>query len=219
MTRLLISAIVALVLTASPALAVIKILTPLSRVLDDMPQIFVAEVEKVEPDKPGVIFKFTEDLKGKAPAQRFAVNLTGVWRCMRAELRPMLEQGSGSIVNCSSVAGVVGFAGISAYTASKHGVLGLTRTAALECAEAGVRVNAVCPGVIQTEMIDRFAHGDPATREALLLTEPVGRLGRPEEVASAVLWLCSRSCYATGSIVQIDGGLQDTNLPFKLPDL
>jgi NAD(P)-dependent dehydrogenase (short-subunit alcohol dehydrogenase family) len=135
------------------------------------------------------------------------VNLTGVWLCMRAELEVMSAQGSGSIVNCSSVAGLVGFPGISAYTASKHGVVGLTKTAALEYATAGIRVNAVCPGVIATEMIDRFTHGDPQALEQLEATEPIGRLGTSAEIASAVLWLCSPGAsFTTGQAIAVDGG-------------
>jgi len=136
-----------------------------------------------------------------------AVNLTGVWSCMRHEIPRMLERGGGSIVNCSSVAGLVGFASIPAYTASKHGVVGLTKTAALEYAEAGIRVNAVCPGVIDTEMVERFTGGQPEAEAAMLATEPVGRLGRPEEIADAVVWLCSdRSSFTTGQAIAIDGG-------------
>ena len=135
------------------------------------------------------------------------INLTGVWLCMRAELEVMAAQGSGSIVNCSSVAGLVGFPGISAYAAAKHGVIGLTKTAALEYATAGIRVNAVCPGVIATEMIERFTHGDAAALEQLEAAEPVGRLGTGAEVASAVLWLCSAgSSFVTGQAVAVDGG-------------
>jgi NAD(P)-dependent dehydrogenase (short-subunit alcohol dehydrogenase family) len=136
-----------------------------------------------------------------------AVNLTGVWSCMRHEIPPMLEAGGGSIVNCSSVAGLVGFPSIAAYVASKHGVVGLTKTAALEYAEAGIRVNAVCPGVIDTEMVERFTGGQPDAEAAMLATEPVGRLGRPEEIADAVVWLCSeRSSFTTGQAIAIDGG-------------
>ncbi len=135
------------------------------------------------------------------------VNLTGVFLCMHAEIPRMLASGGGAIVNNSSVAGLVGFAGIPAYTASKHGIIGLTKTAALEYAEQGIRVNAVCPGVIDTEMIDRFTHDDPATRAQLLTTEPVGRLGGPQEIADAVVWLCSeRASFVTGHALAVDGG-------------
>jgi NAD(P)-dependent dehydrogenase (short-subunit alcohol dehydrogenase family) len=138
-----------------------------------------------------------------------AIDLTGVFLCMRAELPPMLEQGAGSIVNMSSVAGLVGFAGIPAYTASKHGIVGLTRSAALEYATQGVRVNAVCPGVIRTEMVDRFTNADPqAAAQMVEQMEPVGRMGTPEEIADAVVWLCSdRSSFVTGQAVAVDGGL------------
>ena len=136
-----------------------------------------------------------------------AVDLTGVWSCMRHELPLMLERGGGSIVNCASVAGLVGFATLPAYTAAKHGVVGLTKTAALEYAERGIRVNAVCPGVIDTEMVERFTGGDAEAEEAMIATEPVGRLGRPEEVADAVVWLCSdRSSFVTGQAIAVDGG-------------
>jgi NAD(P)-dependent dehydrogenase (short-subunit alcohol dehydrogenase family) len=136
-----------------------------------------------------------------------AVNLTGTFLCLRSEIAAMLDHGGGAIVNNSSVAGLVGFAGIPAYTASKHGIIGLTKTAALEYATQGIRVNAVCPGVIETEMITRFTHGDAAAAEQLLLTEPVGRLGTPDEIADAVIWLCSdRAGFVTGQALAVDGG-------------
>ena len=136
-----------------------------------------------------------------------AVNLTGVWSCMRHEIPRMLERGGGAVVNCSSVAGLVGFATIPAYVASKHGVVGLTKTAALEYAETGVRVNAVCPGVIDTEMVERFTGGEPEAEAAMVATEPVGRLGRPEEIADAVVWLLSEEAsFFTGQALAVDGG-------------
>jgi NAD(P)-dependent dehydrogenase (short-subunit alcohol dehydrogenase family) len=136
-----------------------------------------------------------------------AVNLTGVWSCMRHEIPAMLERGGGSIINCSSVAGLVGFPSIPAYTASKHGVAGLTKGAALEYAEQGIRVNAVCPGVIDTEMVDRFTGHQPEAEAALLASEPMGRLGHPEEIADAVVWLASEgSSFVTGQALAVDGG-------------
>lgn len=135
------------------------------------------------------------------------INLKGVWLGMKFQIPQMLKQGFGSIVNCSSVAGLVGFTGIPAYTASKHGVIGLTKTAALEYAKKNIRVNAICPGVIQTPMIDRFTHGEKQIQNQLIAGEPVGRIGKPEEIAYAVLWLCSdQSTFVTGNSLAIDGG-------------
>jgi NAD(P)-dependent dehydrogenase (short-subunit alcohol dehydrogenase family) len=136
-----------------------------------------------------------------------AVNLTGVWSCMRHQLAHMVDHGSGSIVNCSSVAGLVGFEGMPAYVASKHGVVGLTRNAALDYATAGIRVNAVCPGVIATEMIDRFTGGDAEAAAQMTALEPVGRMGTSEEVAHAAVWLCSDAAsFVTGQAMAVDGG-------------
>lgn len=136
-----------------------------------------------------------------------AVNLRGVFFCLREELRQMTQQErGGSIVNCSSIAGLIGFAGIPAYTASKHGVVGLTKNAALEYAEANIRVNAVCPGAIDTPMLDRLMMGG-VPRETIVATEPVNRVGTPEEIASAVVWLCSTSAsFVTGQAIAVDGG-------------
>jgi NAD(P)-dependent dehydrogenase (short-subunit alcohol dehydrogenase family) len=136
-----------------------------------------------------------------------AVNLKGVWLSMREEIPHLLAAGGGAIVNCASVAGLVGFPGIPAYSASKHGLIGLTKSAALEYAGAGVRVNAVCPGVIRTAMIERFTGGDAEREAQLVASEPVGRMGTPEEVAAAVLWLCSDAAsFVTGHALAVDGG-------------
>jgi NAD(P)-dependent dehydrogenase (short-subunit alcohol dehydrogenase family) len=135
-----------------------------------------------------------------------AVNLTGVWLCMKYQLPHLLKQG-GAIVNCASIAGLVGFPNLPAYTASKHAVIGLTKTAALEYARKNIRINAVCPGVIKTPMIDRFTGNNKEAEKQFESMEPIGRLGQPEEVAAAVLWLCSReSSFVTGQALAVDGG-------------
>lgn len=135
------------------------------------------------------------------------INLKGVWLCMKSELPIMARQGGGVIVNCSSVAGMVGFQGFPAYVASKHGVIGLTKTAALEYAHEKVRINAISPGVIQTPMIDRIVLNNEQIRESLYAGEPIGRAGRPEEIAETVLWLCAEnSAFVTGATIAVDGG-------------
>lgn len=137
-----------------------------------------------------------------------AVNLTGVWLCMKYEIQQMLSQGGGTIVNTASAAGLVGFPGLPDYVASKHGVVGLTKTAALEYAKSGIRVNAVCPGVIQTPMVERGAQLSPGFDELAVSMEPVGRFGQPAEVGEAVVWLCSDAAsFVTGIPMQVDGGL------------
>lgn len=136
-----------------------------------------------------------------------AINLTGVFHCMRHEIPAMLEGGGGAIVNCSSVAGSVGFAGIPAYVASKHGLIGLSRTAALEYAQQNIRVNTVSPGVIRTPMVERLTQGDPEALAALEAMEPVGHIGEPQDVANMVVWLCSdRASFVTGADFAVDGG-------------
>jgi NAD(P)-dependent dehydrogenase (short-subunit alcohol dehydrogenase family) len=137
------------------------------------------------------------------------INLRGVWSCMKFELRHMREQGSGAIVNCSSLGGLIGGPRRGTYHAAKHGVLGLTKSAALEYATRGIRINAVCPGMIQTPMSDRMiAEGQGEELDKMLKTYvPMGRLGRPEEIADAVLWLCSSAAsYVIGQSISVDGG-------------
>lgn len=137
-----------------------------------------------------------------------SVNLKGTWLCMKHEIPHMLKQGKGAIVNMSSVAGLIGYRNIPAYVASKHGVIGLTKTAALEYATTGIRINAVCPGVIRTPMVERFVGGTPEGEEQMIASEPIGRLGVPEEVAEAVVWLCSDAAsFVLGHAMVIDGGL------------
>jgi NAD(P)-dependent dehydrogenase (short-subunit alcohol dehydrogenase family) len=135
------------------------------------------------------------------------VNLRGTWLCMKHEIPHMLKAGGGAIVNVSSIAGLIGFANIPAYTASKHGMNGLTKSAAIEYAKQNIRVNAVCPGAIQTPMIDRFAGPAGYAREALIAHHPMGRMGRPEEIARCIVWLCSdEASFITGQALAADGG-------------
>ncbi len=135
------------------------------------------------------------------------INLKGVWLCLKYEIRQMLKQGGGgAIVNMASVTGLIGSVGAGAYSASKHGVIGLTKTAALENAKSGIRINAVCPGVIETPMSERL-FGAPAIHKSVVGLHPVGRLGRPVEIAEAVVWMCSdRASFMTGQSLVLDGG-------------
>jgi NAD(P)-dependent dehydrogenase (short-subunit alcohol dehydrogenase family) len=135
------------------------------------------------------------------------INLKGVWLCMKYQIPHMLKQGKGAIVNNASIAGLVGFLGAPSYVASKHGVIGLTKNAALENAKLGIRVNAVCPGVIKTPMIDRFTGKNKEVEKQFESMEPIGRMGQAEEVAEAVVWLCSDSAsFVTGITMPVDGG-------------
>ena len=136
-----------------------------------------------------------------------ALNLTGVFLGLKHEIAAMVARGGGAIVNTSSGAGLVGFAGLPAYVASKHGVLGLTRAAALEYVKAGVRVNAVCPGSARTPMLEGFMGGDPALERAMANSAPIGRLARPVEIAEAMVWLLSDAAsFVVGHALAVDGG-------------
>jgi len=136
------------------------------------------------------------------------INLRGVWSCMKFELRQMRKQGSGTIVNCSSLGGLVGSPERGIYHAAKHGVLGFTKSAALEYAARGIRINAICPGLIQTPISDQMvAAGQGEALKEMEKSIPMGRVGRPEEIANAVLWLCSDAAsYVTGQSISVDGG-------------
>jgi NAD(P)-dependent dehydrogenase (short-subunit alcohol dehydrogenase family) len=135
------------------------------------------------------------------------LNLVSVFLCLHAEIPLMQQGGGGVIVNTSSGAGLMGFAGLSAYVASKHAVIGLTKTAALEYARAGIRVNAVCPGTVRTPMLEGFTGGDEKTLQAMGKMMPIGRLATPDEIAEAVVWLCSDAArYVTGMAMPVDGG-------------
>lgn len=135
------------------------------------------------------------------------VNLRGIWWCMKYEIPEIIKAGGGDIVNSSSIAGMVAFPGLPAYVASKHGVIGLTKNAALEFADKNVRVNAVCPGVVHTPMIDRLTQGDDQAERAMMEGAPMGRMGTAEEVAQVALWLCSSgSSFVTGHALVVDGG-------------
>jgi len=156
------------------------------------------------------LFDWTEDEFD----QVMDINVKGVWLSLKYEIPQMLKQGGGgAIVNMSSVAGLMGAAGASAYIASKHAVIGLTRTAALECAKAGIRVNAVCPAVIETAMAER-AFGDPEVNKWVLSQHPLGRFGKPIEIAEAVLWMCSdKASFMTGHYIVLDGGMLAGRVP------
>ena len=139
------------------------------------------------------------------------INLKGVWLCMKYEIAQMLKNGGGAIVNNSSNFGLVGSIGMPAYSAAKHGLIGLTKTAALEYARSGIRVNAVCPGPVQTPLVDKVLSAQPDLADGIIESirerEPIGRFGQPEEIATAVVWLCSpEASFVVGATLPVDGG-------------
>jgi NAD(P)-dependent dehydrogenase (short-subunit alcohol dehydrogenase family) len=156
------------------------------------------------------IVGFTGDLADES-AESFdkvtAINLRGVWTCMKHELRQMRTQGTGAIVNCSSLGGLVGQAGRASYHATKHGVIGLTKSAAMDYAPRGIRINAVCPGVIDTPMSSDMIENQPDAMREVIRDQPIGRPGRPEEIAAAAIWLCSPAAsLVLGVALPVDGG-------------
>src|SRR5438093_3494017 len=157
----------------------------------------------IEPRKPAPTADYDEEEWNRI----IDIDLRGVFLCMKHEIPLMLKQGGGAIVNTSSAAGIIGIKGSPAYTAAKHGVIGLTRAAALDYAAQNIRVNAVCPGYIDTAMMGRFTGATPEGRAKVIAEEPVLRMGKPEEIAAAVLWLCSdAAAFMVGHAMVIDGG-------------
>jgi len=149
----------------------------------------------------------TADLTEEEWDRIVGINLRGVFLCIKYEIPLLLKQGGGAIVNTSSGAGVKGFKGQAAYAAAKHGVIGLTKSAALDYAQSNIRINAVCPGIIATPMMQRFTGGTPEGEQRVIAQEPVGRMGMPEEIAAAVVWLCSEpAAFVIGHAMVIDGG-------------
>jgi NAD(P)-dependent dehydrogenase (short-subunit alcohol dehydrogenase family) len=151
--------------------------------------------------------KPTADITEEEWDRIITINLRGVFLCLKYEIPLMLQHGGGAIVNTSSGAGIKVFGRGAAYAAAKHGVVGLTKDAALDYAASNIRINAICPGIIDTEMMDRFTGGTPEGRDRVIAQEPIGRMGRPEEIAATVVWLCSDAAsFVTGHALVADGG-------------
>ncbi|MBM3947737.1 MAG: SDR family oxidoreductase [SAR202 cluster bacterium] len=154
----------------------------------------------------GGLGKTTDEYTEDEFDRTIAINLKSVWLGMKYEIPQMLRQGGGCIVNTASIVGLVAMGGLSAYVASKHGVLGLTKTAALEYARKGIRVNAVCPGIFETPLNQKYWDQFPGSKEEMLKTVPLGRYGQPEEIAEAVVWLCSDAAsFVHGHPMVVDG--------------
>ena len=157
----------------------------------------------IEPKNPAPTADYDEEEWNRI----IDIDLRGVFLCMKHEIPLILKQGGGAIVNTSSGAGIIGIKGSPAYTAAKHGVIGLTRAAALDYAPQNLRINAVCPGYIATPMMDRFTGGTPEGRGKVISEEPIGRMGRPEEIAATVVWMCSEAAaFMIGHALVVDGG-------------
>jgi NAD(P)-dependent dehydrogenase (short-subunit alcohol dehydrogenase family) len=151
--------------------------------------------------------KLTADISEEEWDRIITINLRSVFLCLKYEIPLMLQHGGGAIVNTSSGAGIRVFGRGAAYAAAKHGVVGLTKDAALDYAASNIRINAICPGIIDTEMMDRFTGGTPEERDRVIAQEPIGRMGRPEEIAATVVWLCSNAAsFVTGHALVADGG-------------
>jgi NAD(P)-dependent dehydrogenase (short-subunit alcohol dehydrogenase family) len=151
--------------------------------------------------------KPTVDITEEEWDRIIAINLRSVFLCLKYEIPLMLQHGGGAIVNTSSGAGIKVFGRGAAYAAAKHGVVGLTKDAALDYASSNIRINAICPGIIDTEMMDRFTGGTPEERDRVIAQEPIGRMGRPDEIAATVVWLCSDAAsFVTGHAMVADGG-------------
>jgi NAD(P)-dependent dehydrogenase (short-subunit alcohol dehydrogenase family) len=157
----------------------------------------------IEPRNPAPTAEYEEEEWNRI----IDINLRGVFLCMKHEIPLILKQGGGAIVNTSSGAGIIGIKGSPAYTAAKHGVIGLTKAAALDYAAQNIHINAVCPGYIDTPMMGRFTGGTDEGRSQVIAEEPIGRMGKPEEIAAAVVWLCSdAAAFMVGHAMVIDGG-------------
>ena len=151
--------------------------------------------------------KPTADITEEEWDRIITINLRSVFLCLKHEIPLMLQHGGGAIVNTSSGAGIKVFGRGAAYAAAKHGVVGLTKDAALDYASSNIRINAICPGIIDTEMMDRFTGGTPEERDRVIAQEPIGRMGRPDEIAATVVWLCSDAAsFVTGHAMVVDGG-------------